>query len=76
MELLQNGVATYFQSIPLISMRTESQASSQSCSSGDADAWCKQALRSTSSRITYGNLADKFEQNWRVAEMVRDMPVI
>ena len=27
MELLQNGVATYFQATPLISMRTESQAS-------------------------------------------------
>ena len=45
MELLQNGVTTYFQVIPLISMRTESQASSQSCRSIDADAWCKRALK-------------------------------
>ena len=41
---LQNGVATHFQASPLISMRTESLASSQSCRSVDVDAWCKQAL--------------------------------
>ena len=44
MESLQNGFATYFQAIPLISMRTESQASSQSCHSIDADAWYKRGL--------------------------------
>ena len=41
---LQNGVATHFQASPLISMRTELLASSQSCRSVDADAWCKWAL--------------------------------
>ena len=44
MESLQNGVATYFQVTPLISMRTKSPASWQSCHSVDADAWCKRAL--------------------------------
>ena len=44
MESLQNGVVTYFQETPLISIRTKSQASSQSCRSIDADAWCKQVL--------------------------------
>ena len=43
-ESLQNGVATYLQATPLISMRTKSLASSQSCRSFDADAWCKRAL--------------------------------
>ena len=45
MESLQNGFATHFQVTPLISMRTESLASSQSGRSVDADAWCKRALR-------------------------------
>ena len=45
MESPQNGVATHFQAIPLISMKTESQASSQNCRSIDADAWCKRDLR-------------------------------
>ena len=40
MESLQSGFASNFQAIPLFSMRTESQASSQI----DADAWCKRAL--------------------------------
>ena len=44
MESLQNGVVTHFRAIPLISMRTESQASSQSCRSVDGDAWCKWSL--------------------------------
>ena len=44
MESLQNRVATYFQVIPLISMRTKSLASSQSGCRVDVDAWCKQAL--------------------------------
>ena len=38
MESLLNGVATYFQVTSLISMWTESQASSKSCHSVDADA--------------------------------------
>ena len=38
MESLQNGVGTYFQVTPLISMRSKSLASSQSCRSLDADA--------------------------------------
>ena len=42
--MLQNGFATHFQASPLISMRAESLASSQSCRSVDADAWCKRAL--------------------------------
>ena len=41
---LQNGFATHFQASPLISMRTESLASSQSGRSIDADASCKRAL--------------------------------
>ena len=45
LESLQNGVATYFQATPLFSMRTELQASSQSCRSGDADAQCKSAFK-------------------------------
>ena len=44
MDLLQIEVATHFQAIPLISMRTQSLASSQSCRSVDADAWCKWAF--------------------------------
>ena len=44
MESLQNGFATHFQVSPLISMRKESLASSQSGRSVDADAWCKRAL--------------------------------
>ena len=44
-ESLQNGVATYFHTTPLISMRTKTQASSQSCRSIDVDAWCKWAFR-------------------------------
>ena len=43
MELLQNGIATNFQAIPLFSMRTELLVSSKSCRN-DADAWCKRAL--------------------------------
>ena len=37
MELLENGVATYFQAIPLLSMRRELLASLQSCYSIDVD---------------------------------------
>ena len=43
-ELLENGLQTYSGVTPLFSMRTESQVSSQSCHSIDADAWCKWAL--------------------------------
>ena len=42
--MLQNGFTTHFQASPLISMRTVSQASSQSGRSVDADTWCKRAL--------------------------------
>ena len=42
---LQNGFVTHFQAYSLISMRTESLASSQNGRSVDADAWCKRALR-------------------------------
>ena len=45
MESLQNGIATHFQATPLFLMKTESQASSQSYRSIDADAWCKRTLR-------------------------------
>ena len=41
---LQNGFATHFHASPLISMRTESLASSQSGGSVDTDAWCERAL--------------------------------
>ena len=41
MELIQNGIVTYFQETPLFSMRTILIASPQSCRSVDADAWCK-----------------------------------
>ena len=40
MESLQIGVATHFQVTPLLSIRTESIVSPQSCRSFDADAWC------------------------------------
>ena len=43
-QLLQNGLQPHSEVAPLFSMRTESLASSQSCHSVDADAWCKQAL--------------------------------
>ena len=44
MESLENGLQTQSGATPLISMRTESQASSQRCRRVDADAWCKRAL--------------------------------
>ena len=51
---LQNGVATHFQASPLISMRAESQASSQSGRSVDTDTWCKRALTlKTGSHLTF-----------------------
>ena len=50
-EVLKNGFATHFQSTPLISMRTESQASSQSGRILDAGAWCKRALTSRYSAV-------------------------
>ena len=37
-------VATRFQATPLLSMRAELLASSQSCSSIDPNAWCKRSL--------------------------------
>ena len=45
MELLENRLQPHSGATPLISMGTESQASSQSCHSVDADAWCKWALK-------------------------------
>ena len=51
---LQNGFATHFQASPLISMRAESLASSQSCRSVDADAWCKRALIHQVSSVIMG----------------------
>ena len=53
MESLQNGFATYFQATPLFSMRTKSQALSQSCRRVDADAWCKRSLRWGMSKFYY-----------------------
>ena len=44
-ESLENGVATHFQVTPLISMRTESLASSQSCRKVVVGSWCKRALK-------------------------------
>ena len=52
-ESLHNGVATHFQVTPLFSMRTELLALSQSCSSVDANVWCKRALGVS---ITSGNI--------------------
>ena len=43
-ESLKNRVATHFQATPLFSMRIILLASSQSCRSVDADAWCKWTL--------------------------------
>ena len=43
-ESLENGLQTHSGVIPLISKKTESQASSQCCRSVDADAWYKRAL--------------------------------
>ena len=45
METLENGLQPHSGVTPLFSMRTESQASSQSCRSIHADAWCKWAFR-------------------------------
>ena len=44
MELLKNGLQLHSGVTSLISMRAESQASSQSCRSVDADAWYKWAI--------------------------------
>ena len=44
MELLENGLRHRSGVTPLFSMRTVLLASSRSCHSVDADAWCKQAL--------------------------------
>ena len=44
MESLENRLKTQSGATPLFSMRTESQASSQSCRTVDADAWYKWAL--------------------------------
>ena len=44
-ESLENRLQPHSGATPLISMRMESQASSQSYRSVDADAWCKWALR-------------------------------
>ena len=49
MEWLQNGIAIHFQATPLLSMRTEMQASMQSCCRVDADAWCERALSASQS---------------------------
>ena len=43
MESFENGLQPYPVATPLFSMRTELLASSQSCCSVDADAWCKRA---------------------------------
>ena len=44
-ELFENRLQPHSGATPLFSMRTISLASLQSCSSIDADAWCKRALR-------------------------------
>ena len=44
-ESLENRLQPHSGATPLFSIRTESQASSLSCRSVDADAWCKQVLR-------------------------------
>ena len=59
MESLQNGVATYFQATPLISMRTKLQSSSQSCRSVDGDAWCEQAITVTFNIELVGKISFK-----------------
>ena len=41
LESLENGLQTHSGATLWFSMRTESQASSQSSRSIDADAWCK-----------------------------------
>ena len=43
-ESLENRLQTHSGATPLFSMRTELQASSLSCCSVDADAWCKWSL--------------------------------
>ena len=44
-ESLKNGLQPHCGASPLLTMRTESLASSQSCCSVDSDAWCKWALK-------------------------------
>ena len=50
MESLQNEIVTHFSATPLFSIRTVTLASSQSCRSVDANAWCKWALRRIGSK--------------------------
>ena len=57
--MLQNGFAIHFQASPLISMRTESLASSQTGRSVDADAWCKRALK-----WSYKTGSSKMNMKW------------
>ena len=52
-ESLENALQTHSGVTPLISMRMESLASSQSCCSLDADAWCKRTLNILTCTIFY-----------------------
>ena len=72
MESLQNGVTTYFQATPLITMKTKLQVSSQSCRSIDADAWCKWALtmcRRIRESVLNGPRPWTFEQSFPKRQM-------
>ena len=54
MESLANILQPHSGATPLFSMRTELQASSQSCRSVDADAWCKRALNDVMEPVSFG----------------------
>ena len=48
MEMLENGWQPHSAATPLFSVRTELQASLQSCRSVDPGAWCKRTLNPSS----------------------------
>ena len=71
-ESLQKGIVTHFQASPLISMRTVSLASSQSCCSVDVGAWCKGALRELiSTRQTSPNIQNSGTEITHYEETLR-----
>ena len=63
MEILENGLQTHSGATPLFSIRTELLATSQSCCSVDADAWCKRAPTYTGSRLQRVRLLRALDYN-------------
>ena len=72
MALLKNGIATHFQVTPLLSMRTVSLVSSQSCRkdvTALTDAWCKRAF--TAELSTSQNHVPPRHSNAQHTDLVR-----